>query len=52
MATHMDRLRALVNVRKFVDENRHMADNEEVLPGVEMADLRDIVMPTTAEDVR
>jgi hypothetical protein len=48
----MDRLRALVNVRNYVDAHRELPDNEEVLPGVEMADLRDIVMPTTAEDVR
>lgn len=52
MANHMDRLRALVNVRKYVDEHRELPDNEEVLPGVDMGDLRDIVMPTTAEDVR
>lgn len=50
MPNHMDRLTALVNVRRYVDENLTIADNEEVLPGVVMKDLRDIVMPTVAED--
>lgn len=49
---HMDRLNALVAIRKYVDANTHVADKEEVLPGVDMADLRTIVTPTTAEDVR
>jgi hypothetical protein len=49
---HMDRLNALVAVRKFVDAHPELPDNEEVLQGVDMGDLRTIVMPTTAEDVR
>lgn len=52
MPSHMDRLTALVNVRNYIDANTGLPDNEEVLPGVVMKDLRDIVNPTTAEDVR
>lgn len=52
MANHMDRLTALVNVRNFVDKHPTTPDTFEVLDGVTMKDLRDIVNPTTAEDVR
>ena len=52
MANHMDRLIALGNIKSYIDDNTSLPDNEEVLPGVVMKDLRDIVMPTTAEDVR
>jgi len=45
----MNRLNALVAVRKYVDANRELPDNEEVLPGVEMGDLRTIVWPDVAE---
>ena len=52
MANHMDRLTALVNVRNFVDAHPTTPDTFEVVSGVSMKDLRDIVTPTTAEDVR
>lgn len=52
MANHLDRLIALSNVKNYVDEHAGEPDNEEVLPGVVMKDLRDIVTPTVAEDVR
>lgn len=52
MPTHMDRLTALVSIRNYVDANRQRSEDEEVLPGITMLDLRNIVDPTVAEDVR
>lgn len=45
----MNRLSALVAVKKFVDAHPELPDNEAVLDGVEMGDLRTIVWPDVAE---
>jgi hypothetical protein len=48
----MDRLAALVNIRNFVDKHADEGDYVIIAEGLHLKDLRDIVNPTAAEDVR